>query len=105
MEEFARLTVISRKNEAEVDFKKRLIDFWTRMLRLWPAEYKRVYAEMARFDVQADRLARQYFVGSEICNLLREELSSVLIDFLPIDVDDLFSKYEATPPEWFQIPH
>lgn len=105
MEEFARLTVCSRENELQGEFNKRLIDYWTRMLRVWPEEYKRVYAETARFELRADRFARQYLVGYEICGLIQSELSTSRIDFEPIDVDDLYSKYEAAPPEWFQIPH
>ena len=105
MEEFTRLTVCSRENEPQGEFNKRLIDFWTRVLRGWPEEYKRVYAETAQFEFQADRFARLYFVGCEICELIQRELSTSRIDFEPIDVADLYSKYEAASPEWFQIPH
>ena len=105
MEEFARLTVISHVGETHAEFNKRLIDFWTLMLRTWPEEYKHVHAETAQFEFQADRLVRQYFVGCEICGLIQSELTNSRLDFQPIDMDDLYSKYEATSPEWFQIPH
>jgi hypothetical protein len=32
-------------------------------------------------------------------------LAAAGIEYDPIDPDDLYSKYEATPPQWFQIPH
>lgn len=105
VEEFARLTVCSRENESQGEFNKRLIDFWTRFLRVQTEEYKRVYAETARFEIMAAGFARQYLVGCEICSLIQSELLNSRIDFEPIDEDDLYSKYEATPPEWFQIPH
>lgn len=105
MEEFARLTIFSRENEPQEQFNKRLIDFWTRFLRGWPEEYKRVHAETARFELRTTRFARQYFLGCEISPLIQRELGSSQVDFESIDEDDLYSKYEATPPEWFQIPH
>ena len=50
-------------------------------------------------------MTRQYLVGVEVADVLATELIGAGIDHDPIDADDLYSKYEAAPPEWFQIPH
>jgi hypothetical protein len=105
VDEYVCVTVRSRPGEAADAFNKRLIDFWTGMLRRWPDKYERVYAETARFAVAEGVQTRQYMVGNEIADLLIAELASAGIDYDPVDPDDMYSKYEATPPEWFQIPH
>jgi hypothetical protein len=105
LEEYVCATVRSRPNELADGFNKRLIDFWTGMIRKWPEQYKEVYAETTRFAPEGDRLSRQYMVEAGIAELLGVELTAAGIDHDPIDADDVYSKYEATPPEWFQIPH
>jgi len=105
VEEYAQLTVFSCEAETQAEFNKRLIDFWTRLLRVSPEEYKRVYAETARFEARAQRFARRYLVGCDICEMIERELVTSQINFEPIDPNDLYSKYEAAAPEWFQIPH
>ncbi len=105
MDEYVCVTVRSRPSEAADAFNKRLIGFWSGMLRRWPDEYKRVYAETSRFVVAGDRQTRQYMAGNEIADLLVAELAAAGIDYDPVDPDDLYSKDEATPPDWFQIPH
>ena len=37
--------------------------------------------------------------------MLESELAAAGLDHEPIDRDDLYSKYEASPPEWMQIEH
>ena len=105
MDEYACVTVTSNPDESADEFNKRLISFWSNMLRTPPAEYERIYAETSQFDRDGDRLTRQYLVGVEIAPRLEEELSAAAIAFEPIDLDDLYTKYEAAPPEWFQISH
>jgi hypothetical protein len=105
VEEFVCVTVRSRPGESAEGFNKRLIAFWSGMLRARKDDYDRVYAETTRFDPAGDRLTRQYLVGAEVAGELADELTSAGIDHTPIDPDDLYSKYEATPPNWFQIPH
>ena len=86
-------------------FNKRLIGFWSHMIRDRPDEYLQVYAETTRFEPAGDRLTRRYLVGIGAVEALEAELGAAAIDFDPIDMDDVYPKYEATPPEWFQIPH
>ena len=105
MDEYLCVTVRSRPGEPADGFNKRLIDFWTGMIRGRPDEYKQVYAETTRFAPAGDRVTRQYMVEVGIAELLGTELAAANIDHDPIDTDDVYSKYEATPPEWFQIPH
>jgi len=105
VDEYLSVTLKSRVAEVEEDFKKRLIVFWSHMIRDRPDEYKEVYAETTRFEPSGNRMTRKYLVAARIAELLEAELSAAGIDFDPIDVDDHYSKYEATPPEWFQIPH
>lgn len=105
MDEYVVVTVRSGPGEPADAFIKRLIGFWSGMLRTRKDEYERVYAETSRFGSEEDRITRQYMVGSDVAALLAEELASAGIEHDPIDPDDLYSKFEATPPEWFQIPH
>lgn len=105
MDEYLSMTLKSRPGEREEDFKKRLIVFWSHMIRERAEEYKDVYAETTRFEPSADQLARKYLVAAGVAKVLEVELAAARIEYEPIDFDDHYSKYEATPPEWFQIPH
>jgi hypothetical protein len=105
VDEYVCVTVKSRPGEPPDQFNKRLIAFWSHALRSRPDEYERVYAETTRFEAAGGRTTRQYMIGADVVEVLRAELEGAEIDYDPIDPDDLFSKYEATPPEWFQIPH
>jgi hypothetical protein len=105
VEEFVCMTVRSRPGESADGFNKRLIDFWSGMLRARKADYERVYAETTRFAAAGDRLTRQYLVESATAGVLADELTAAGVDHDPPDLGDLYSKYEAVPPEWFQIPH
>jgi len=99
------LTVLSRGGEAEGEFKSRLSAFWTRMLREQPADFEKVYAEAVEFERRADRLGRRYLFEAPAAAALVEALASTALEHLPIDADDVYSKYEAAPPEWFWIEH
>jgi hypothetical protein len=105
LDEYVCVTVRSRANEPADEFNKRLIAFWSGMLRGRKDQYDRVHAETSRFGSANDQLTRQYLVGADVADVLADELSSAEIDHEPIDAADLYSKYEATPPEWFQSPH
>ena len=105
MDEYVCVTVRSRPGEPAEGFNKRLIDFWTGMIRTRPDEYEQVYAESTRFVPAGDRLTRQYMVETGVAELLAGELAAAGIDHDAIDPDDVYSKFEASPPEWFQIPH
>ena len=105
MDEFVCVTLTSNPNESEADFKTRLYAFWTHMLRTKPDDYEKVYAETTQFQTEENCSTRQYLVAIDgIPNFLAEFLDQG-IDFRPIDTDDLYSKYEATSPDWFQIEH
>jgi hypothetical protein len=99
------IEVRSKPGESKAEFHKRLIEFWSRLLRSRPDDYKRVYAESADANGGISTFSRKYLVHSEIAVLLEAELTRAGLDHEPIDRDDLYSKYEAAPPEWFQIPH
>ena len=105
MDEYLCLTLLSRPAESQADFKARLSAFWTRMLREKPDDFEKVYAETVAFERQTDRLSRRYLVEAAAIDALTRELSAAGLDFAPIDPDDLYSKYEAAPPDWFWIEH
>jgi hypothetical protein len=75
------------------------------MLRAREADFEKVYAETVAFEREGDRLARKYLVEAEVAPVLESEFRAAAMDYAPIDPDDLYSKYEATPPEWFWIEH
>lgn len=104
-DEYLCLTVLSQTNESEADFKRRLSGFWTHMVRNHPDDYERVYAEAVEFEQEGDRLSRRYLIESVVQKDLTAQLNAQKIDFTPIDEDDVYSKFEATPPEWFWIEH
>jgi hypothetical protein len=75
------------------------------MLRTNPSEYERVYAESSEMERQGSQNARRYLLGVDIVDVLQQQLDAAGIDHDPIDTDDVYSKFEAAPPEWFQVPH
>ena len=105
MDDYLCLTMRSRAAEGAEEFNKRLIVFWSHVIRTRPDEYAQVYAETTRFEPVADRVTRKYLVAAPAIGVLEVELAAAGIDHEPVDEDDRYSKYEATPPEWFQIPH
>ena len=99
------LAVRSRPGEAEAAFKARLAAFWSHLLRTREADFEKVYAEAVRSEPAGDALARHYLVEAGAIDVLEAELRTAGIDFAPADRDDLYSKYEAAPPHWFQLEH
>ena len=105
MDDYLCLTVLSRPSEPEGEFKARLSAFWTTMLRGRPADFEKVYAEAVAFEPHADRLSRRYLIEAGVAGVLEAELPAAGLEFAPLDADDLYTKYEAAPPEWFWIEH
>jgi hypothetical protein len=103
--EYLCLTLKSRPDESEPDFKLRLSTFWTKMLREHPDDFERVYAETVNFELHGDQLSRQYLVEASVIPLLEIELRAIGIEFDEVDPEEVYSKYEATPPEWMWIEH
>ncbi|MCE9568312.1 MAG: hypothetical protein K8U57_40445 [Planctomycetes bacterium] len=105
MTEYVCVTLLAEPLESESAFKARLTSFWTHMLRNKPDDYERVYAEATRFDLVGSCVTRQYMVQVDALDALSIELGAKGIAFSPVDVDDTYTKYEATSPDWFQLEH
>lgn len=105
MDEYVCIALRSRTQENEADFKARLSTFWTHMLRNHEAVFEKVYAEMSAFEKGNACLLRKYLVEADAADAVAEQLRAKEMDFEPIDIDDVYSKYEAAPPEWFWIEH
>ena len=105
MEDYLCLTLVSHPQESELDFKRRLSSFWTHILRNFKDDYEKVYAEHAAFEKTGDFLSRKYLIEAVVSELLTEQLHHQGMAFSPLDPEDLYSKYEASPPEWFWIEH
>jgi hypothetical protein len=105
LDEYLCVTVLSQPGESETDFKSRLSRFWTHMLRNHQDEFEQVYAETVEFEHAGDRVSRKYLIELPIASMLEEQMKAHDIEHEPIDLDDLYSKYEAVPPEWMWIEH
>ena len=105
MNDYFCLIVLSKPGEGRPEFSSRLSRFWTHMLRNFKADFEKVYAEKCQFEAAGDRLSRKYLFEESVVERLEVELPSAEIEFEPIDRDDVYSKYEASPPEWMQIEH
>jgi hypothetical protein len=105
VDEYLCVTLLSNAGEGVPAFRARLIAFWTHMLRTKPDDYEKVYAEATAFEPAGDRTSRQYLVEAGVVPLLTAELAAAGIGHQPIDPDDLYTKYEAQPPDWFWIEH
>lgn len=105
MDEFICLTVRGRPGESEADFAARLCAFWTHLLRNRRDEFEKVYAETTRFETSAGRPTRQYLVRDDAVEAVTREMAAAGVEHAPVDRDDVYTKYEATPPHWMQIEH
>ena len=83
----------------------RLSTFWTQHAAQPRGRLRTVYAETTAFEADADTLTRQYLVEAEIADILEREFAAAGVGHDPIDRDEVYSKYEATPPEWMWIEH
>ena len=105
MDEYLCLTLVANLGESEAAFKTRLSEFWTGLCRGNPAAFEKVYAETVAFEPHAGQLSRKYLVEAAVADELATALRAAGLDHLPVDPDDVYSKYEAAPPEWFWIEH
>jgi hypothetical protein len=105
MTDYLCITLVSSPAQTEAAFKSRLASFWTQLLRARPDDYARVYAEATKYGTVQGRVTRQYMVEADGVDVLLEELTANGIAFEEVDRDDTYSKYEASSPDWFQIPH
>ena len=105
MTDYLCVTLLGQSGESQAAFKARLTAFWTHMLRNRPDDYEKVYAEATAFGDHEGRPSRQYMVEAAGAEVLANELRAANLDFLPVDEDDTYSKYEASGPDWFQIEH
>jgi hypothetical protein len=99
------LTLVANTGETETAFKSRLTAFWTHLLRTLPDTYEGVFAEARDFDTTEGRVSRSYMVEASEVAAVVEALAEQGVEALPLDLDDTYSKYEASGSEWFQIPH
>jgi hypothetical protein len=105
MDEYLCMTLLSRPGEDEGAFKARLSGLWTAMLRERPAEFEKVYAERVGFDRDGDRLGRTYLIEADAVPAVEAAATAAGLEYRPVDPDDVYSKYEAAPPDWFWIEH
>jgi hypothetical protein len=105
MTEYVCLTLLADPGEGEAAFTARLAAFWTHMLRNKPNDYEKVYAEATAFGSDEGRVSRQYMVEADSIPVILIELSAGQIAHLPVDIDETYSRYEASGPDWFQIDH
>jgi hypothetical protein len=105
LHDYLCLTVFSQPGESQADFSNRLSRFWTHMLRNFKTDFEKVYAETSQFETAGERLSRMYLFQEEVTDRLEAELQAAGIVYEPIDRDEVYSKYEAVPPEWMQVEH
>jgi antirestriction protein len=104
-DEYCCVTVKSHPTEGRESFNRRLIAFWSRMLREHKDTYVRVYAESSVLGSQGERVTRQYLVGRDVVATIERNMGEDGIEHDPIDANEVYSRFEATSPDWFQIPH
>ena len=105
MIEYICLTLLANPAETEASFKSRLTALWSHMLKTFPDEYEQIYSEAVRFERENGVVARRYMIDPEVQDTLQPLLTQQSIASLPVDVDDLYSKAEASSNEWFQLEH
>lgn len=105
MDEFLCLTLLGTAGESEPVFKARLTAFWTTLLRGRPDVYDAVFAEARAFGSEAGRVSRAYMIEATAAPTVREAASAAGVDSLELDEDDVYTKYEASGSDWFQLAH
>jgi hypothetical protein len=105
MDEYNCVTVLSKAGESQSAFAARLSQLWTGLLRQRKDDFEKVYAETTEYEDVGGRWSRQYLVECSAVGVVEEALKTAGVDYEPVERDELFSKYEATPPEWMQIEH
>jgi hypothetical protein len=105
VDDYLCLTLLGHPGEPESAFKTRLSEFWTDLCRGNPELFEKVYAEKVAFESHAGRPGRTYLIEARAAADLEPALRMSGMSHLPIEPDDVYSKYEAAPPEWFWIEH
>lgn len=104
-DEYLCLTIIASSGENEAAFKTRISEFWTGIVRGNPDLFEQVYAETTVFETHQGKPTRKYLVEAVAAENVAAEMKKFGMDYLQLDPDDLYTKYEAAPPEWFWIEH
>jgi hypothetical protein len=104
-DEYLCVTIIARAGEAEAAFKSRISEFWSGVVRGQPDLFERVYAETTAFEMDGGRLSRKYLVEAAAAAEVAAAMTAFGLAHRPLDPDDLYTKYEAAPPDWFWIEH
>jgi hypothetical protein len=104
-DEYLCVTIMARPGEAESAFKTRISELWSSLVRGNPDLFERVYAETTAFERHHDRLTCKYLVEADAAEAVCAAITRANLDVLPLDPDDLYTKYEAAPPDWFWIEH
>ena len=105
MTEYLCLTLLAPTGETESAFKSRLTVFWSHLIRAQPDTYAAVYAEATHFGTTDGNVSRAYMVAADAAEAVVESLTANGIATSPLDPDDVYTKYEASSSEWFQIAH
>lgn len=103
--EYLCLTLLANAGESEAAFKSRLTAAWTQVLRTAKDTYDAVYAEAKAFEATNGRVSRAYMVDAEAAGAVAAALVASGVEVAEVDTDDVYSKYEASGSEWFQIAH
>ena len=75
------------------------------MVRNFPDDFEKVYAESTSFEQVNDVLHRKYLIETEVTAKIISRLKDNNFICSEVDFADIYSKYEATPPDWFWIEH
>jgi hypothetical protein len=103
--EYVCVSVPGHRDETEAAFRARLTQFWTHMVRTLPEVYESVYAEATAFGQAAGTLTREYMMTPDAYAVIGQELIAQGFAAPTADEDELYTKYEATPPDWFWLEH
>ena len=104
-DEYLCLTILANDGETEPAYKTRISAFWSTIVRGNPDLFERVYAETTAFELEKGLLSRKYLVEACAAGEVVAAMTAFGLATLPLDPDDLYTKYEAAPPEWFWIEH
>ena len=75
------------------------------MLREQKNSYEGVFAETTVMEADGDRAMRQYLIAADVVEAIEKWMTGAGVDHDLIDNDEVYSRFEATSPDWFQIPH
>lgn len=103
--EYLCLTLLATPDETEAAFKSRLTAAWTQLLRAAKDTYDAVYAEARAFELTDGRVSRAYIVAADAAEAVAAALAASGVAALVLDSNDVYTKYEASGSEWFQIAH